>query len=449
MTGVNANPPPVGLRVPLTAAQRRRNRQGDQVATWLIVGIWVCIVLQPSISYALRTDFHLAGEVLIVCVTIASAAVVVRWLDDLIAAGLGRVLVMVVPSVYVTFRNLYSGVIDFHGVTVIVVTLAIAAAKPRGSVVRIVGPLMAITAVAAILLGFFRPDLAISQNDAGEMTVRDEKEVFPGLGLLIGMFPHENPMGQVLALSLPFLLLIERRWVRFSMMGVIGFALLWTSARGSLFTAALLLVLMVVLPRIRLRRLRTWIERLTFAGAVLLCAGLPWILRPPDEGFSDRGQIWRAATQEWWNSDYRLFGLGVNWFTDVGEESSSRLIASAVTGHNQIVHLAVTGGLTLLVLALLQTGFFAWATTRTYSRYDVLATLVITGMWINGCLEISFGYVDDVLLWPVTFPVLAALLFCRDAGRPPRVAPRRRTARGSRVPASSVPSGLPPAEDQV
>lgn len=429
MGGVDPSVASRPLRVALTPAQRRRNRHGDQVATGLLFGMWAYVVGTPIVGHTLATDLDMLGELFIACLTVAAVAVIVMWFADLVEAGLVAVLSASVPACYVIVRALYAGVVDFHGITVVVVTLAIAAARPRASVLRTMAVLIVVATVASILLGLVRPDFAI-QHDDGVVTERADKQILPGLGLLIGVSPHANTMGQLLALGLPLMMLIERLWLRLTVIGLMLFALAWTAARGSLATAAVVLVLMVLLPRIRGWRLRMWLERATVAGAVLVCAALPWLLPNADDAFSARGGIWRGATAAWWNENV-LFGLGPQWFTLRSEESSSPIITEAVTGHNEMVHLAVTGGLMLLALALVQTVVFVGATTGRDARHDVLATLVITAIWINGWLEYSMGYIDDVPTWPVTFPLLAVLLFCRDRRRP-------RTAAASRSPALPV-----------
>lgn len=403
-------------RVPLTAAQRRRNRQGDQVATGLLFGVWAYVAGTPLVGHTLGVDLDLMGELFIACLTVVATAVVIMWFADLVEAGIWLVCAAIAPACYVTVRALYVGVVDFHGITIIMVTLAIAAARPRASVLRVMCVLIVITAVGSIILGFLRPEFAI-QHDGDQLTERVDKQILPGLGLLIGVSPHANTMGQLIALGLPLVMLIERLWLRFVVIGVLLFTLAWTAARGSIATAAVVLVLMMVLPRIGSWRPRMWVERLAIAAAVLLCAAIPWLLRPEDDGFSARGGIWRVATQLWW-SDSPLLGFGPDWFSRMAAEASSPIIAAAVTGHNQIVHLAVTGGVLLLALSAWQTITFTRATTGPAARHDVLATLIIAAIWVNGWLEYAIGYIDDVPTWPVTFPLLAVLLFGRDRRRP-------------------------------
>lgn len=416
MAAVDATRTARPLRFALTPAQRRRNRQGDQVATALLVGMWAYIAGTPILGRFLGIDLDMVGELFIACLTLAATAVVVVWFADLVEAGLWLALAMVAPTTYVLVRALYAGIVDFHGITVIVVTLAIAAARPRAGVLRVLAILIVVAAVASVVLGFLRPDLAI-QSENGVVTERADKQILPSLGLLLGFMPHANAMGQFVAMGLPLVLMLRRTWVRLVAIAVILFVLAWTAARGSLATAGVVLVLMLVLPAIRSPRWRSWAERGAVAAVVAVGVALPWVLRPEDGAFSARGGIWRVATEVWWTEN-PLFGLGPDWFERMATESSSPIIAAATTGHSQFVHLAVTGGAVLLVLATIQFVTFMAATTGPRARHDVVATLMVTAIVVNGWLEVSMGYIDSVVTWPVTFPILATLLFCRDRKRP-------------------------------
>lgn len=404
------------LRVALSPAERRRNRQGDQVATGLLVGVWLYVVGTPLLGRSIGVDLNLLGELLIACLTVLAAAVVVIWFADLVEAGMLAVAAAVAPACYVTMRAVYSGVIDFHGLTIIVVMLAIAAARPRVAVLHTLAVLLVVATIGALMLGFLRPELAI-QMEGGEVTERADKQLLPGLGILTGVSPHGNAMGQLLSMGLPLMILIQRRWVRFTAIGLMLFGLAWTASRGSMLTAAVALALMFGLPLITHRGLRTSVERLAVAAAVFVCAALPWMMGLADDAFSARGGIWRGSTEVWLEQS-PIFGLGPQWYTLRTFEASSPVINVAVSGHNQLVQLAVTGGMVLLALALIQTLAFVIATTGRRARHDVLATAVIAGLWVNGWLEYAMGYIDDVPTWPVTFPILAVLWFCRDRVMP-------------------------------
>lgn len=395
----------------LTAQQRLRNRQGDLVARCLLVAMWAYIVLPATLKAFTGSDFHALTAAAILGVTGLALLVIIVWFADLVENRLWLVGVSLAPAVYVAMRELYAGRFDYHVLTYAVVTVALAAARPTIQVLRTLVPLLIATAAAAFVIGVVDPSVGLAQSGR-------EKGFVPGVGLLAGMFEQENNLGQFLALGLPLLLLVRDPRRRAVAVVVVLAPLVWSASRGSMMTAAVDLVLMALLPRIADRRLRTVAERWAVAVCAFVLAALPLLLRPDFKAFSARGGIWSTSLESWWHTN-PLFGLGATWYEQMLTDSASPLLASATHAHNQLVQWAVTGGLVLLVLAGLQWTAATVVTTRPYARQDVLGAVVMSGLCVNGWLEYDFGYLDGVLFWPFTFPVLAVLLFCRDRGRPP------------------------------
>lgn len=391
----------------------RRQRHGDLVAGVVLAAVWAYIVLPASLLALTGTSFHAVAEAALLALTAGSLVVVVVWFADLVENRLWLLGTALAPAVYLALRQLYAGHHDIHIVSYLAITLAIASARPSVRVLRVLVPLLLLTAILALALGIANPavGLAHSAGQAGR-----EKGLVPGIGLLEGMFDQENNLGQFLALGMPVLLMITDVRRRIAALVLVLVPLMWTASRGSLITAAINLVLMVVLPRIRDRRQRAVLARTAVALCGAICVWLPFGLRPGPEAFSARGGIWSTSIHIWWSHD-RLFGMGPTWFSDLLKDTASPLLASATHGHNQAVHWAVTGGLMLLVLGGLQWAVATTALTSPRARYDVLGAVVMAGLCTNGWLEYDFGYLDGVLFWPFTFPVLATLLFCRDGAR--------------------------------
>lgn len=391
----------------------RRQRRGDLIARALLTAVWAYIVLPATLGALTGIDFHAVAEAALLAVTALSLVVVCVWFSSLFENSLWVVGSAIAPAAYVLLRELYAGHMDFHILSYGAITLAIAAARPSGHVLRVLVPLLLTTAIVAFALGVLNPAEALAHADG--QAGRD-KGLVPGVGLLAGMFDQENNLGQILALGLPVLLMVRDNRRRIAAVLVVVAPLVWSASRGSIITGIVDIALMVTLPRVRDRRLRSTLARtaVTICGGV--CLWLPFVLRPGPGAFSARGGIWSTSIHVWWSHD-RLFGMGATWYQQLLSNTASPIIASATHGHNQAVHWAVTGGLMLLVLGGLQWAIATYVLTAPRARYDVLGAVVMAGLCVNGWLEYDYGYVDGVLFWPFTFPVVATLLFARDGAR--------------------------------
>jgi O-antigen ligase len=150
----------------------------------------------------------------------------------------------------------------------------------------------------------------------------------------------------------------------------------------------------------------------------LLVGVLPFITHDPHD-FTNRGLIWMKSI-EWWHRN-PFFGLGSDWYARVGA-TGDRLASSVFNGHNQLIHLLVTGGLVLVILVAVQLVVAAWRSgVLAASGHNVgvayLATLAATGI-----LEKSLVIVDNTSMFPVVVLPLA-ILMCGDYT--PRLQKRR------------------------
>lgn len=425
-----------------TAKARGRRRtpreaRGDQVVAALLAGLWIYLIaIVVNVRFP-SVALGVLAEVFILGISALSIAVCVVWHDDIVEAGLGRVALLVAPAVYLMVRDLYEGELAYRGLTFVAVTLAIAAARPRLRVLRVLAVLLIATAVAALLLGALLPSVGLTDVDSAG-NARTDKELVPGLGMLIGMYPHENNLGQSMAIGFPLVLLLRTSRSRWLGGVAVVFACAWSSSRGSLVAISVTVLLVLALSLITDRRLRSRVERLAVALAAGVMVALPFVLRHDDDAFTGRGGLWRNSIAAWWQTD-PLFGLGSAWFLDMQQNSASVIFDVVTHGHNQAVQAAVTGGLVLLGLFLVEVGVITRLTTTTFAHDDVVATALLVSLLMSSWLELTVGYVDAMMFWPWTFPVLAVLVFRRDAG----VRPGRLVAR----PSASVAERDAPAQD--
>ena len=360
---------------------------------------------------------EMAGRVFL-ALAIGFAAAALLWhIRRLTEPGLGRVALFVMPWLYLMLRDAAEGRMDLTSVPLLVVVLALAALRPGKATLRLLGVLVVITAAVSILMGLVVPDASILHEADGSVRQSD-KALIPA-GLLEGMFTAENSLAQYLSLGLPCVLLIgSRRW-RLAGVAIVLFALIWSSSRGGLITAGAVLAcaaLFQVLRTVGLRRALAPITAAAVAGAVAVCVWLP--LQPwPDDAFTARGSIWRVSIEEWL-SNAATFGLGSDWYNQMGRNEASPLHGGAYHGHNEFVHLGVLGGLALVLLMALWVAGIVLVSLRADSGLQAVAALILIAVFTNGFFEVPLGFVDRAQTWSVSVVPLAIVFF----------SPRRRSA---------------------
>lgn len=357
---------------------------------------------------------HLVATALVLASTAFAAAVVAVNLNAITRVGLGRIGLFLSPWMYLLVRDAYAGHLDSTAILFALVVLALAALNAGLTVLRAVGVLTAITAALALSMGVFFPQAAILHDLTGEMRVSD-KALFPNLGLLQGPFTSENNLAQYLALGLPAVLLVSRRWLRWASLVVVLVAIGWSSSRSGILTAGVVLAVAAVLgPLSRLGWRRT--VHLTTAVVVGLLAlvgtVLPFLPWPP-EAFTERALIWQGSATAW-STHGELFGLGTQWFTEVGGTVTSPLNDAAYHAHNQFLQLSVTGGLALVAVATVWLTAVTFVTTHPGSPVQLPAALTVVAVVVSGYLEVPVGFVDRWQFWGVTAVPLAAAFFSAD-----------------------------------
>lgn len=396
-----------------------------RVAVLLVVLLWLRLVVELVVlSFTTEKRFVPVGQegvtsestqavasVLLLATTALAAAVVATNLNAVTRVGIGRLALFLTPWLYLVCRDAYAGHLDSSAILFALVVLALAALNPGMAVLRTVGALTALTAIIALLMGIFFPETGILHDLTGEVREAD-KALLPGLGLLQGPFTSENNLAQYLALGLPAVFTLRSRWLRGVAIVLVLLAIGWSSSRGGLLTAGAVLVTGAVLwPLARLGWRRALHVTATTVVGLLAVVGtvlpfLPW----PADAFTERGLIWQGSADAWVTQG-ELFGLGTQWFTEVGGTATTPLNDAAYHAHNQFLQLSVTGGLALVALATIWLAGMAFVTTHPGSPAQLPVALVLVAVVVSGFLEVPVGFVDRWQFWGVTAVPLAAAFF--------------------------------------
>lgn len=225
------------------------------------------------------------------------------------------------------------------------VGLVIGLSARRMDALRTIGYLTAGLAAVAIATGVLLPGGSLFVQSA-----LTEKSLI-GDKLLAGPLLHPNALGQTLALGLPFVALIARKWWRWAGYTVTVFALLWAGSRTALVAAAIGIVIIAIFrwknsggavgPALAPLALIAAIFAVLVTSPILVATSNP-------SSFTDRGIIWSASLKFWERHEW--MGNGPRFYSDV--TSITKLFGTnAYHGHNLGVHLLATGGM-LGVLAL-------------------------------------------------------------------------------------------------
>ena len=348
-------------------------------------------------------DYALYFLVVAVCVLI-----IIGYLTDVRASTLGALAAMIAPWGYIFIRDLYVPTkISQEGIVYILIVLAVWFLRPRISWLQILGYLMGFTAVLSVSIAVLRPAQAIFRTAAGEVIV-DDKQILPG-GLLVGIFTHGNNLGQFLALGLPTIFLIRKQWHRLILAAVALLAIVWSASRGAMFAVAV-----GVLVYGLIRVCRPWLRVLIASIAVfvpfaLVCL-VPLLTSSP-EAFTNRGLVWSASLHAWRAEPW--FGLGSDWYQMIGR-TSSRIAGSVFHGHNQFVHLMVTGGVVFVLLVLPQL-FVATKRATLLAREGQFFAVTWLAILGGTCMfERSFAFVDDGNFLIATVVPLAFIMLGSD-----------------------------------
>ncbi|BBX05066.1 hypothetical protein BST36_24735 [Mycolicibacterium moriokaense] len=335
-------------------------------------------------------------------------------INDVTRPGLWRIAVVLAPWLWILTRDLYSGAPTPDSALYVLVVLALAALQPSHRVLKALGALVVLTAIIAIAFGVLMPDAGIVHEADGTVSQRSDKAVFPSLGLLQGMFTSENRLGLYLAIGAAAVATLPRWWVRLPGLGIVVFAIVWSSSRSSLLAIGCMLAVGIVvwsLVDLGWRHSASAVARIATTAAIVTMCALP-LMGWEDEAFTDRALIWRGSLTEW-SSRAFMFGLGHDWYERIAGSDTSPLSAAAYQGHNQFVQFLATGGVMLALFALGSLLVQTYATTMPTSRCLAIAAMLVTGIGVSGSLEVPLGFVDRSTFWTVTIVPLMVMFFAQ------------------------------------
>ncbi|CUR57638.1 putative O-antigen ligase-like protein [metagenome] len=174
---------------------------------------------------------------------------------------------------------------------VLLTALAVWLLNPPARVMSVLGWIGVSVAASSLVLAATSPIAWIDPSDWGAPT----KAVY-GSNLLAGFYSHENTLGMMLVLALPFVWHAISGRVSAIVTAVMALALLLTASRTSLIALVALCVAtiaaMVVGPR-----LGRWLMVLATFSAFAASVVVPRLVG--DAAFSERGTIWALAGEAW------------------------------------------------------------------------------------------------------------------------------------------------------
>ena len=301
---------------------------------------------------------------------------------------------------------------------------------------RLLGYLAGAVAVVSLVIGIALPDQGVFRASDGSV-IDEEKSIVP-FGVLVGIFTHGNTLGQYLIMGLPLIVLIRQRRVRVVLLAVTVAALVWSAARSTIAGAAALLLVVAVLSLLPRDR-RSVPYRLVLWGAFALVAALPFVTTDPN-AFTGRGIIWSRSLMLW--RDHRWVGLGSDFYSRIAQTTAD-LGGTVFHGHNEMVHLLVTGGVVLAVLVGL---LVVAAVRRAADAPDggTLGVAILLAFAAASLLEVSLLFDGGSVFNPVLLLPLATLLvgepLTPDPTGPPPTNGQRPQASEDRPPLT-VPRG--------
>jgi len=409
----------------------RREVLRSRWATVLVVAVWAWVVVPRTVQSITAPKYRAAvgtAEIeysgitklvvlgLTVVVVLLCLVIVIGSLTDLPRGGFGGVLLMVAPWVYLVVRDLYIGQHPaLPSIAYPVVVAAVWVLRMRVRQLAVLGLLVGVTAAISVAIAVVLPNGGLYRSEIGSF-ITEDKQILPW-GTLVGVFSQGNNLGQFMVLGLPLILLIRAKGLRAGLLLVTSLTIVWSASRSSLLAVGLVAVVALVLSTVRPIN-RAVVGVVACAASFVVVCVLPLITIDPT-AFTNRGLIWLASL-DWWRAK-PWWGNGSNWYADVGR-TSARLAGSAFHGHNQLVHLLVTGGLVLAVLVALQLWATAVRAARLATEHQSFGITYLVALAGTCLLEKSLVYVDNTTFFPVVVLPLAVLLVGdREAGpRPAR-----------------------------
>lgn len=249
----------------------------------------------------------------------------------------GIVLLLAIPT-FEMLRAVSSGVgVGYQFVSMLyvsLVTLALISLKPRIDDLKIIGLVGVGIALLALAYAALLPANAFMPDGWNEKLIRS-------LPALAGPFYHSNTLGLLLALCLPFTLLLGHQWVRLSSIALLAITILLSQSRTALLAAGVsILVLAICRVQPRISRQAASLS-LLLTGVVIFV--IPLATADADD-FSDRGRVWQWALRQLNTLGQYTWGVRPQWPITKGEGS---LASSA---HNLFIQWMFIGGIILILI---------------------------------------------------------------------------------------------------
>lgn len=330
---------------------------------------------------------------------------IVESINDLPRRGTLTLMVILLPWVYIAIRQAYvPQPLQNKQLVYPLLALAIWIIRPKMRDLQVMGYLIAGTALLAVILGAFMPEIGLLRLSSGDL-VKEDKDIL-GIGYLQGMFSHSNTAGAFFALGMPTITMIRNVWARWGGLAITMFALLWSASRTSLeaVIAAAVITLIIGVSARALRPMFTMI-----VGVLLMAASasLPFVTHSWT-AFTNRGYIWYMSLLHWHESP--VFGLGPTFYSDIAKTSAT-LGRAVFHGHNETVHLLTTGGIVMAVLVALLILWLAGCAGRLSQTTSLFGIGFLVTLIICCTLEISLSFIDNFFVTPiVTVPMFFVML---------------------------------------
>jgi len=250
--------------------------------------------------------------------------------------------IFTLPWLFFLLRDIWSGAgIGFQFFFYPILGLSIYLSFPRLQDLAAIGWCTAGIAITSLLLALIAP--------AKAYTFTAKKSLIDFLPFvesraLAGIYTHPNTLGSVLALGMCFILFIESKRAKNTLLFLTFIALAMSGSRNG--TAAVIAAFFV--SRCTKNFKAAKVAAVVLAGITVTLA--PFFIRDTSS-FAGRGQIW-SGTKELWQASPWL-GSGSNVF-EISRLLSGNISEYGFTGHNLVLDTLAKGGLIALgLLALL------------------------------------------------------------------------------------------------
>ncbi|MDR1711107.1 MAG: hypothetical protein LBR58_04530 [Propionibacteriaceae bacterium] len=251
---------------------------------------------------------------------------------------------------------------------ILVLAVACVFLNPTRQLLRAVGVSVVTTAAVSLLMGFQGSGMVSGWNS-------ETKPILFG-NVLAGPFPFGNSLGMALALGVPLVLVLRRRWLRWTGLAAVALAITWSASRTAMIAAAAGLLAYALARRVPM----SWKTMTFWCGAVFAAAATVPFLGWSPETFSNRGSIWRRSVQAL--QDFWFLGMPAGASPVPGEVGHGQW---SLVPHSTFLAAVADGGIVqaLLVVVL----FLCSVAAFTRTDYPAVGFAVGMAMAVNSTTE--------------------------------------------------------------